>query len=320
MEGTGNTKSIIPVIITVICARTVGDLLSEGIYEELMELRDYPYLDHKEKPSYDSINTSDVMSKATKTIKMKPSARSIEDILATTPHSAFPVIDDTGHYRGMVRRDQLIAALECKIYIEAVENIGIGRASVRSTADSATERGWASHVRRDYTLMNRALHIDDGLYRSFRFSRRAAAPSVDNDISDNNPGTFPPAYGDTTWLEGNVLTSEHDDEIILADDTLPAKTVPHGEGSSRAHLKKVIGNIVISIPPEERLCHVDVGAIMNKCAISVLEDCPLSRTFDIFTSLGLRHLPVLKPDGKVVGMITRCNLNDDYVHEKIKTI
>lgn len=316
MEGTGNTKALIPVIMTVICARTVGDLLSEGIYEELMELRGYPFLEHVTKPSYDMYTAGDVMSEALSTVNTKTTAAFVEDLLATTPHSAFPVVDAGGHYRGIVRRDQLVAVLECKIYIESEEPCH--EASKCQSADNEVDHKWANNLRKDYTLMNRALRIDDGLYRSFRLRRAAATQMKQKDSAHvESQGSFP-GEGATTWLEGNVLTSEHDDEIILADDTLPAGTVPHGEeGSTRAVLKKMDGNIIIAIPPTERLYHVDVGAIMNKGAISVQEDCPLSRAFDIFTSMGLRHMPVLKSDGTVAGMITRFDLSEEYVRERV---
>ena len=225
MEGTGNTKALIPVIITVVCARSVGDFLSDGVYEGLMELREYPFLKHDAKPQYDVFTAGDVMSTAA-TVGTLPDAGFIENLIMTTPHNAFPVVDErSGHYQGMIRRDQLIAALEYKMYANIAD------------ANNKSEKNNSTFEDDRSILMNRALHIDDDMYRSFTFKR--------------------PTKG---FLNSNG-----------------------GLNNEMAMLKRADGNIAISIPPSERLFHVDVSSIMNKCAISVHEDSPLSKVFDVFS-------------------------------------
>ena len=43
---------------------------------------------------------------------------------------------------------------------------------------------------------------------------------------------------------------------------------------------------------------------------SVYSQCPLSRAYTIFRSLGLRHLPVVNQRFEVVGMLTRANFSE----------
>jgi H+/Cl- antiporter ClcA len=54
VEGTGQVKILIPVIITVVVARYVAELVdSRGLYEACIEINRYPFLEHNEIKSYD---------------------------------------------------------------------------------------------------------------------------------------------------------------------------------------------------------------------------------------------------------------------------
>ena len=46
MEGTSETKILIPLIVTICVACYVGGLFNEGIYEILIEMKGYLYLEH----------------------------------------------------------------------------------------------------------------------------------------------------------------------------------------------------------------------------------------------------------------------------------
>jgi len=143
MEGTGQTKFLIPIIVTIIVARYVGDLFSHGVYEIGMELKGYPFLEHIDHHSLDMYSVADVMSYPAVTLKVSETAGTIEKILNNVNHHAFPVVDEKQHLLGIVRRDQLVALLECGIYVEtAAWNKGSRSGSVfshnHSPSDGAT--------------------------------------------------------------------------------------------------------------------------------------------------------------------------------------
>ena len=62
MEGTGQTKVLIPLIVTICVACYVGSLFNEGIYEIMIELKNYLYLEHGAKGSMEVVKTSDIIS------------------------------------------------------------------------------------------------------------------------------------------------------------------------------------------------------------------------------------------------------------------
>ena len=83
----------------------------------------------------------------------------------------------------------------------------------------------------------------------------------------------------------------------------------------------------VEVSPADRVKLVDIKSIMNVSPHVVLETCPLSVAYRLFTNIGLRHLVVLGggegqrvegEQGRVVGMVTRSDLLEDMLHEKLK--
>jgi H+/Cl- antiporter ClcA len=62
IEGKGQTQALIPLIITICAANYVGGIFNEGIYEIMIELKNYSYLYHTATRSMDVVKTSDIMS------------------------------------------------------------------------------------------------------------------------------------------------------------------------------------------------------------------------------------------------------------------
>jgi CBS-domain-containing membrane protein len=75
-------------------------------------------------------------------------------------------------------------------------------------------------------------------------------------------------------------------------------------------------NLVVKLSEIERHKLVDIGAAMNRGAYSVVQNTPLSKTYEIFTALGLRTLCVLGHNGSVVGIVTRSNLLPEYMESR----
>jgi CBS-domain-containing membrane protein len=72
----------------------------------------------------------------------------------------------------------------------------------------------------------------------------------------------------------------------------------------------------VKISSDEKEKLVDIGAAMNRGAYNVVQNTPLSKTYEIFTALGLRTLAVLGENGSVVGIVTRSNLLPDYMQAR----
>eukprot|EP00939_MAST-03C_sp_MAST-3C-sp1_P002635 g2635.t1 len=57
---------------------------------------------------------------------------------------------------------------------------------------------------------------------------------------------------------------------------------------------------------------MDLTRFMNRSPLSVQADAPLTRVFQLYRSMGIRHMPVCDTGSRVIGMITRQELYTDF--------
>jgi len=96
VEGTGQVKVLIPVIVTIVIARYVADLISgHGLYELAMEVNHYPYLEHHEKKKLDIFRVRDIMSAPPVTLGPRERAYTIVKLMRECEHHGFPVVSSS---------------------------------------------------------------------------------------------------------------------------------------------------------------------------------------------------------------------------------
>ncbi len=310
MEGTGQTKVLIPLIVTICVAVYVGSIFNSGIYEIIIELRNYSYLGHFASPSMDVVKTSDIMSRPVQCLYPIEKAEKIEQILLFTDHHGFPVVDkESGQFLGLVRRDQLVALLECGVFMKDVASFNeINTASQPYQYQSTIYPDEATLYARNPYLIGEAFNISND-----RFGNVSIRYAPD-DIVSRTSKRQRLSDADSVWLLDTVSPSDKN-VIAVTDETLPKGSFSSSDDTVVA-LRD--GKLVIFLAREDRAKMVNVAAIMNRGAYTTLEGAPLSKTYSMFTSLGLRHLVVLGGGGKVAGIITRYNLLPETLEEKLK--
>jgi len=60
---------------------------------------------------------------------------------------------------------------------------------------------------------------------------------------------------------------------------------------------------------------IDLRPYMNPAAIFVIPECPIVRCFTLFRGMGIRHLPVVDDEHRVVGIISRKELMTDFAQD-----
>uniref|UniRef100_A0A8C6W4D3 Chloride channel protein n=1 Tax=Nannospalax galili TaxID=1026970 RepID=A0A8C6W4D3_NANGA len=63
---------------------------------------------------------------------------------------------------------------------------------------------------------------------------------------------------------------------------------------------------------------VDVTPYMNPSPFTVSPNTHVSQVFNLFRTMGLRHLPVVNAVGEIVGIITRHNLTYEFLHSRLR--
>ncbi|XP_030387065.1 H(+)/Cl(-) exchange transporter 7 [Scaptodrosophila lebanonensis] len=114
-----------PLIITLISAKWVGDYFNEGLYDIQIEVNHVPVLPWEPLPQYKGLTAREILSKPVICIKLHDSAQYIYDVLSSSNHNGFPVVDDVkddrraeGRVRGIILRSQLIVILMKSLYVE----------------------------------------------------------------------------------------------------------------------------------------------------------------------------------------------------------
>lgn len=249
-----------------------------------MELKEYPYLEHTIKEGFDVCTISDVMSSPVVTFNGVETAGHVEYILKNTTHEGFPVLDqETRQYVGVVRRDQLVACMECGVYVETL------------AAD-----------------MEQNLYVDVNQEKQLENVNFVLAESnLGNSQSLDKSGTTHNVHNTHSWLEDNIMRGGS--AVASSADSLPHSGIVDRRSVVEYNRE---GNLVVNLSSEEQLLHLDIAAVMNMGAYTVTQNCPLSKAYVLFAAMGLRHLPVLGRDGNVVGMVSRSNFLPEYMEER----
>jgi CBS domain-containing protein len=127
-----------------------------------MKLKGYPYLDHSKDDCYDVFIVRDIMSSPPVTVREKERAIHLVELLRKTSFNGFPVVDEHGRFKGLVRRKQIVALMECGIF----ERIAPGEVSLRKSIFESISSVRSNSGRNNQGLMHYAYHIKDDRYAS----------------------------------------------------------------------------------------------------------------------------------------------------------
>lgn len=95
LEATGDMQYVLPLMLTVMCARWVGNLFTEGIYDMHIHTRKLNYLDEDETVSrlvqLHDLTISDIMTPRPYYVLQVMRVGEYYDILAKGKHNCYPV-------------------------------------------------------------------------------------------------------------------------------------------------------------------------------------------------------------------------------------
>lgn len=342
-------------MIVVVIANYVAQLIDEdGVYEVLMKLKGYPYLEHSKDDCYDVFMVSDVMSSPPVTVREKERALTLVQLLRNTTYNGFPVVDENGRFKGLVRRKQIVALMECGVF----ERIGSGDDSLRTSILESKSSVRTNSGRNNHGLMHYAFHIKDNRYdyslpevhdqdeettatkeseskpkRKRCLSLDITMPAVD--VSTLDPTSIVRDDDSDTRMDGGGVDIDgdeeggHEDSIHIETDGLSGRFTSSVRSSQNtlgssirfARVGRDTSNNVVVISwlnPDYRDDVLDLEAVMNRGTYIVPEHCPLSKAYSLFTLLGLRWIVVVGgPDGgTVVGVLTRESFSESNLKAK----
>jgi H+/Cl- antiporter ClcA/predicted transcriptional regulator len=276
LEGTGQVQLLVPIIVTTVAARYVGNMFSEGVVELAVELH-RPRIPMVVMPSNNRLaryRASEIMSSPVVALDRRARVRTVISVLAACRHNGFPVVDPNGLLVGTVLRSQLLAVLHNPHTI--VAPVGDAPADAPPQGLAPVREGSADALPR--TATGQLASASDCGTPACGGSR-AASEGAPAEIAEL---FAPPA---TVCMTSTRWTLRR-----------PSTTV------------RLESSVVLDRHAWDEEDYIDLSDEMNIGPLIVLPNTPASRVFALFSSMGLRHLPVVSAGGGVVGMITRHDL------------
>lgn len=108
MEATGDSQWALPIFMTVMVTKWVGDWFTIGLYDIHIELKHVPMLEPLPEKDMIMLRARDVMSQEVLTMEPVEIVRDLMKLLEGCKHHGFPVVQPgTGRFVGIVKRDTL---------------------------------------------------------------------------------------------------------------------------------------------------------------------------------------------------------------------
>ncbi|NWX04588.1 CLCD protein, partial [Caloenas nicobarica] len=114
----------------------------------------------------------------------------------------------------------------------------------------------------------------------------------------------------------HIFESEANDESLSSSLPLSYEKIAVEKLPNPSRLTMLL-NLYTTDPRYQQL-FINLEPYINKSAMSVQAHFSLHRTYIIFRTLGLRHLTVVDPKNRVVGVITRKDLMPLLLEERLR--
>ncbi|XP_066289417.1 chloride channel protein D-like isoform X1 [Branchiostoma lanceolatum] len=135
MEMTNDVQFLLPIMVSIMVAKWVGDFVTHPLYHALLELKCIPFLDSEpvivhegNKPVNLELHMArDVMAAPPSVISTRESVANLAHLLLDTPHGGFPVVHSSREgqektFYGMITRIELSVILFHPDVFETEEN------------------------------------------------------------------------------------------------------------------------------------------------------------------------------------------------------
>eukprot|EP00466_Bigelowiella_natans_P012899 jgi/Bigna1/44070/e_gw1.88.51.1 len=92
IETTGEVQFGLPVFLTAVAARVVGQMVNEGLYDIHMELRHIPFLPWDPPAWFQTLSASQIMRTQPVTLNEIETAEKVLQVLKESTHNGFPIV------------------------------------------------------------------------------------------------------------------------------------------------------------------------------------------------------------------------------------
>uniref|UniRef100_A0A2K6THZ2 Chloride channel protein n=1 Tax=Saimiri boliviensis boliviensis TaxID=39432 RepID=A0A2K6THZ2_SAIBB len=302
IESTNEITYGLPIMVTLMVAKWTGDFFNKGIYDIHVGLRGVPLLEWETEVEMDKLRASDIMEPNLTYVYPHTRIQSLVSILRTTVHHAFPVVtENRGNEKEFMKGNQLIS-----------NNIKFKKSSILTRAGEQRKRSQSMKSYPSSELRNMCdEHITseepaekEDLLQQMLERRYTPYPNLYPDQSPSEDWTMEERFRPLTF-HGLILRSQ----LV----TLLVRGVCYSESQSSASQPRLSYAEMAEDYPRYPDIHdldltllnprmiVDVTPYMNPSPFTISPNTHVSQVFNLFRTMGLRHLPVVNAVGEVSG-------------------
>lgn len=323
IESTNEITYGLPIMVSLMVAKWTGDLFNKGIYDVHIQLRGVPLLEWQTELEMDRLTASAIMEPNLTYVYPHTRVQSLVSILRSTVFNAFPVVTENRLQQHHFLQGNVLVSSNTRYKRSSV----VSRAgeqwrrcqSMKSYPSSELRNVCDEH--RDAMMEPQEEEEGEDLLQHMLDHRHAPYPSLYPDQSPSEDWTMEERFRPLTF-HGLVLRSQ----LV----SLLLRGACYSENQSSASQPRLSYADMTEDYPRYPDIHdldlaqlnprmiVDVTPYMNPCPYSVSPNTRTSQVFNLFRTMGLRHLPVVNAVGEIVGIITRHNLTHDFLVAKLR--
>lgn len=119
-ETTGSITLVLPLMLSLLCSKGVGDAFTDGIYDVHVGLSAVGFVRERPPAALDGVDVSAVMSKPV--VSLPLANCTVGELLACldpVSHDAFPVVNGKGQLEGLVSREALVRLLNASATVQS---------------------------------------------------------------------------------------------------------------------------------------------------------------------------------------------------------
>ncbi|XP_061113542.1 H(+)/Cl(-) exchange transporter 6 [Conger conger] len=322
IESTNEITYGLPIMITLMVAKWTGDFFNHGIYDIHILLRGVPLLEWETEVEMDKLTASDIMEPNLTYVYPHTRIQSLVCILRTTAYHAFPVVTENRENEKEFMKGNILVSNN----IRFKKNTVLTRAGEQRRRCQSMKSYPSSELRNVCDEQGVAPPGQEGqegqdILQQMLERRHEPYPNLYPDQSPSEEWTMEERFRPLTF-HGLILRSQLVNLLI--------RGVCYAENQSSATQPRLSYAEMTEDYPRFPDIHdldlaqlnprmiVDVTPYMNPCPYTVSPNTHVSQVFNLFRTMGLRHLPVVNAVGEIVGIITRHNLTHEFLLAKLR--
>ncbi|KAM7405444.1 hypothetical protein PAMP_012706 [Pampus punctatissimus] len=312
IESTNEITYGLPIMITLMVAKWTGDFFNKGIYDIHVQLRGVPLLEWETEVEMDKLTASDIMEPNLTYVYPHTRVQSLVSILRTTVYHAFPVVTENRQNERDFMKGNILVSNNIRFKKSSILS-RVGEQRRRCQSMKSYPSSELRNVCDEHNAAVEPAEEGEDLLQQMLERRHAPYPNLYPDQSPSEEWTMEERFRPLTF-HGLILRSQLVNLLIRGSATQPR--LSYAEMTEDYPRYPDIHDLDLALLNPRMI--VDVTPYMNPCPYTVSPNTRISQVFNLFRTMGLRHLPVVNAVGEIVGIITRHNLTHEFLMAKLR--